>query len=118
MKGRGAVQIRLERWSNSYGDAMAMDFISMPTIGPVMQGCTPRPDPGGNGCPGAPQPRKFSRMPRPTPKMPRGLIVTPPRPQHFLPAPPEKFFLCPALKQKKAAPCIPGSILKKSALSF
>ena len=38
----------------------------------------PRPDPGGNGCPGAPWPWQFSRMPCP-----------------------ENFFLCPALPQSK-----------------
>ena len=30
----------------------------------------PRPGPGKNSCPGLPWPRKFSRLPRPTPKMP------------------------------------------------
>ena len=47
----------------------------------VKQGCTPRPGPGGNGCPGPPRPRKFSTLPRPAPekesaapprKLPRG----------------------------------------------
>ena len=68
------------------------------------QGCTPRP-----ALP-RPWPRKFSRMPRPTPKMPRGLTVPPPRPEHFLPAPPRKYILCPAPPRpdaKKGCPCIP-----------
>ena len=32
----------------------------------------PRPAPGGNGCPGPPQPRKFSTLPRPAPKITPG----------------------------------------------
>ena len=37
----------------------------------------PRPGPGGNGCPGAPRPRKFSTLPRPAPEK-EG--AAPPRP--------------------------------------
>ena len=37
----------------------------------------PRPGPGGNGCPGAPRPQKFSTLPRPTPEK-EG--AAPPRP--------------------------------------
>ena len=43
-------------------------------------GCTPRPDPGGNGCPGAPRPRKFSTLPRPAPEK-EG--AAPPRPENY-----------------------------------
>ena len=44
------------------------------------QGCTPRPAPGKNGCPGPPRPRKISTLPRPAP--PRKKIVLP-RPENI-----------------------------------
>ena len=49
------------------------------------QGCTPRPGPGGNGCPGPPRPRKFSTLPRPAPPHPgkRGRCPAPPRPENY-----------------------------------
>ena len=45
------------------------------------QGCTPRPGPGKNSCPGLLQPQKFSRLPPSTPPRPKnapGLTVAPP----------------------------------------
>ena len=69
----------------------------------------PRPalTPGEMAAPGRPGPENFQECPappRPTPKMPRGLTVTPPSP--------EIFFLRPAPKQKKAAPHIPDLVKK------
>ena len=52
------------------------DMVEMDDMG-MWQGCTPRPGPGGNGCPGPPRPRKFSTLPRPAPEK-EG--AAPPRP--------------------------------------
>ena len=90
------------------------------------QGCTPHPAPPGpqeKMLPGPPQPRKFSRLPRPAPphptlKMPRVELLLRPALRILLPARPTlKIFLLPRPdpKQKNAAPCIPD--LKKSASS-
>ena len=38
------------------------------------------PDPGGNACPGAPRPQKFSTLPRPAPEK-EG--AAPPRPENY-----------------------------------
>ena len=57
----------------------------------------------------APAPKIFKNAP-PHPENAPSLTVTPPRPEHFLPAPPRKYILCPAPPRpdaKKGCPCIP-----------
>ena len=61
----------------------------------------PCPDPGGNGCPGAPRPRKFSRMPRPAPPHPENAPGF-----NCYPAPLRKLFPLPRPEAKKGVhPC-------------
>ena len=67
----------------------------------------PRPDPGGNGCPGAPWPRQFSRMPHPGDAL--GFNCYPALPQAFSPCPAPIIFSSapPRPKAKKGCPVHP-----------
>ena len=58
------------------------------------QGCTPRPGPGKNSCPGPPWPRQFSRLPRPEDFIPALPCPIPPK-KILAPLRPEAKNCCP-----------------------
>ena len=76
---------------------VAVNAIKWSVLSHLVQGCTPCPQ--GKWLPqGAPAPKMFKNAP-PHPENAPGF--------NCYPARPEFFFICLALKQKKAAPCIP-----------